>query len=166
MNRGGKVDRSMATFYVGDDEKDKQYRGIVSFDTSPLPNNAVILYAQLKARRRGIEGGDPFGTHGSLLSDIRNGTFGNIAILQTGDFSAGASGGYVSDTLIELESNWYAAELDNANLALVNKAGTTQFRLFFSKDDNDDLNIDYVEFYSGNALSSYVPQLIVTYYVP
>ncbi len=165
-NRGGKVDRSAATFFVGDDEMDKQYRGILSFDTSPLPNNAVILYAQLKLRRRGIEGSDPFRTHGSLLSDIRDGTFSNIAILQTGDFSAAATSGHVSDTFIELESNWFATELQDANLALVNKAGTTQFRLSFSKDDNDDLSADYVEFYSGNGLSSYVPQLTVTYYVP
>lgn len=165
-NRGGRVDRSAATFYVGDDEKDQQYRGILSFDTSPLPNNAVILYVELKVRRRAIEGSDPFVTHGSLLADVRSGTFGNIAILQTGDFSAAATSGYVSDTLVAMESNWYATELHNPNLALVNKAGTTQFRLFFRKDDNDNRKADYVEFYSGNALSSYAPQLVVTYYVP
>jgi hypothetical protein len=165
-NRGGSLDRSAATIYVGDDETDKQYRGILSFDTSPLPNNAVILYAQLKLRRRGIEGSDPFRTHGSLMSNIRDGTFGNIAILQNGDFSAAATAGHVTDTLLELESNWYVTELQNTNLALVNKTGTTQFRVLFSKDDNDDLSADYVEFYSGNGLSSYVPQLTVTYYVP
>ena len=165
-NRGGSVDRGEPTFFVGDDEKDKQYRGILSFDTSPLPNDAVILYAQLKLRRRGILGSDPWSTHGSLLSDIRSGTFSNIAILQTGDFSAAASSGYVSDTFVELESNWYAAELSTANLTLVNRAGSTQFRVSFSKDDNDDMDADYAEFYSGNGLGSYVPQLLVTYYVP
>jgi hypothetical protein len=165
-NRGGSVDRGAATFLIGDDAKDQQYRSILSFDTSPLPNKAVILYVQLKIRRRGIEGSDPFGTHGNLMSEIRNGTFSNISILQTADFSAAATSSSVRDTLTELESNWYATELQDDNLALVNLVGTTQFRLFFGKDDNDDLSSDYVEFYSGSALSSYVPQLIVTYYVP
>jgi hypothetical protein len=98
------------------------------------------------------------------MSEIRKGTFSNNAILQTGDFSV--TPGYVQDTFAELTSDWYATELKDANLTLVNKAGTTQFRLFFSKDDNDDLNADAVKFYSGNALSAYIPQLIVTYYVP
>jgi hypothetical protein len=163
-NRGGKLDKGAATFYIGDDEKDKQYRGILSFDTSPLPNNAVILSVQLKVKRQGMEGSDPFATHGALVSEIRKGTFSNNAILQTGDFSV--TPGYVQDTFAELTSDWFATELKDANLTLVNKAGTTQFRLFFSKDDNDDLNADAVKFYSGNALSAYIPQLIVTYYVP
>lgn len=165
-NRGGSLNYDTATLFVGDDAKDKQYRGIVSFDTSSLPNNAVVLQVQLKIKRREIEGSDPFATHGKLLSEIRSGTFGNIAILQTGDFSAAATRGYVQDLFVELTPGWYATELHNANLALVNKSGTTQFRLSFGKDDNDDLNADYVKFYSGNALSAYMPQLIVTYYVP
>jgi hypothetical protein len=32
----------------------------------------------------------------------------------------------------------------------INKTGTTQFRLRFQKDDNDDLAADYLKFYSGN----------------
>ena len=165
-NRGGKLDKSAATFYVGDDEKDEQYRGILSFATSSLPNNAVIIYVQLKVKRQAIEGSDPFGTHGALLSEIRKDTFGKNAILQAADFSAAATPGSVKDTFVELTSDWYATELRNANLTLINKAGITQFRLFFSKDDNDDLNADTVKFYSGNALSAAMPQLIVTYYIP
>jgi hypothetical protein len=126
----------------------------------------VILYVQLKVKRQGIMGSDPFATHGALLSEIRTGTYSDKAILQADDFSAGATAGYVLDTFAELTRNWYAAELHDANLALVNRAGTTQFRLSFSKDDNDNLNADYVEFYSGNAQSSNMPQLVVTYYVP
>jgi len=165
-NKGGKLDKGATTFHVGDDPKDKQYRGVLSFDTSSLPNNAVILYVQLKIKQQGIEGSDPFGTHGALLSEIRNGTFSNNAILQRGDFSAAATPGSVRDMFVELPSDWYGAELRNANLMLVNRAGSTQFRLFFSKDDNEDLSADFVKLYSGNALSATVPQLIVTYYVP
>ena len=165
-NQGGTLDNDATSFHVGDDVKDRQYRGILAFDTTSLPNNAVILQAQLKVRQQGIVGSDPFGTHGTLLSEIRNGTFSNNAILQTGDYSSAATPGYVWDTFAEQTPDWYVTELHNANLLLVNKAGTTQFRLFFSKADNDDLNADYVNFYSGDAQISNTPQLVVTYYVP
>jgi len=165
-NTGGTLDRGAATFLVGDDAKDKQYRSILSFDTSPLPNNAVILQVQLKIKKQSAEGNDPFGTHGSLLTEIRNGTFSNNAILQAGDFSAAVTAGAVRETFVQADPNWYVVELRDAALALVNKAGTTQFRVLFNKDDDDDLAADYVTFYSGNSSSSSVPQLIVTYYVP
>lgn len=164
-NLGGELDKGAATFFVGDDAMDKQYKGIVSFNTSPLPNKAVILYVQLKIKRQDIVGSDPFGTHGNLLAEIHNGTYSDKAILQVDDFSA-ATPSSVLDSFAELTSSWYATELHDANLALVNRAGTTQFRLSFSTDDNDNLIPDYVEFYSGNSLSTNVPQLIVTYYIP
>ena len=165
-NRGGPLNKNAVIFYVGDDPSDKQYRSIVSFDTSGLPNNAVILYVQLKIRRQGMEGSDPFATHGTLLSEIRKDTFSKNPILQADDFSAAVTPGSVRDTFIELSSGWYGTELQNANLPVVNKTGTTQFRLFFSTDDNDDLSADYVKFASGNAPGSNRPQLIVVYYVP
>jgi hypothetical protein len=164
-NLGGELDKKAATFFVGDDLMDKQYKGILSFNTTSLSNNAVILSVQLKIKERGIVGSDPFKTHGTLQSEIRNGTFSDKAILQTDDFSASATPGSVLDTFAELSSDWYATELHDANFALVNKTGITQFRLSFSKDDNNH-NADYVEFYSGNALSANMPQLVVTYYVP
>lgn len=165
-NQGGELNKRATTFFVGDDALNKQYKGILSFDTSPLPNNAVILYVQLKIKKQGVVGSDPFGTQGSFVSEICSGAFSNNASLQTDDFSASDSPGSVLDTFVALTPNWYATELHDANLALVNKAGLTQFRLSFSKDDNDDLHADYVAFYSGNSLSAYMPQLVVTYYIP
>ena len=53
---GGDAEKGGAIFYVGDDELDKQYQGILSFDTSALPNNAVILSVELKVRRQGGQG--------------------------------------------------------------------------------------------------------------
>jgi hypothetical protein len=165
-NQGGSLDKGATTFSVGDDANDQQYRGILSFDTSSLPNNAVILLVQLKIMQQGIVGSDPFLTHGDLLAEIRKGTYSDKAILQVDDFSASASPGSVSDALTELAPSWFGIELQDANLAFVNKIGATQFRLSFSQDDNDDLNVDTVKFYSGNAPSSSRPQLIVTYYIP
>jgi len=164
-NVGGTLDKGTTTFNVGDDPKDKQYRGILSFNTSALPDNAVIVSVQLKVKRQGIVGTDPFGTHGNLLSEIRSGSFSNNIALQTGDFSAPASS-TIRDQFVGLTFTWYGAQLSDANLLLVNKTATTQFRLSFSKDDNDDLSADYIKFYSGNSTSTNVPQLVVSYYTP
>jgi hypothetical protein len=163
---GGSLDKGASTFYVGDDQNNQQYRGILSFNTSSLPNNAVILLVQLKIMQQGIVGSDPFLTHGDLLAEIRNGTFNDKAILQANDFSAAPTPGSVLETFKELAPSWVGIELQDANLALVNKIGATQFRLSFRQDDNDDLEADIVKFYSGNSVSSSRPQLIVTYYIP
>ena len=113
-----------------------------------------------------LPGSDPFGTHGALLLEICNGSFSNSNALQAADFSAAASPGALRDQVAGLTFSWYGAQLDNTNLFLINKIGTTQFRLLFSKDDNDDLDADYIKFFSGNSTSDNLPQLIVTYYVP
>ena len=166
-NVGGGLDKGATTFYVGDDQNNRQYRGILSFNTSSLPNNAVVLLVQLKIMQQGNVGSDPFLTHGDLLAEIRNGTFSDKAVLQVDDFSSAANTpGSVLETFKELAPSWYGIELQDANLALVNKIGTTQFRLSFIQDDNDDFKADIVKFYSGNAVSSSRPQLIVTYYIP
>jgi hypothetical protein len=49
-------------------------------------------------------------------------------------------------------------------LAFVDKTGTTQLRIAFILDDNDDLGADYIGWYSGdNASSGNRPQLVVVY---
>ena len=49
----------------------------------------------------------------------------------------------------------------------MNKTGTTQFRLRFLTDDNNDNAADYMKFFSGNyATASARPTLIIEYYVP
>ncbi|HLO32524.1 MAG TPA: hypothetical protein VK249_25480 [Anaerolineales bacterium] len=165
-NLGGTLDRSATTFNVGDDQKDKQYRGLLSFDTSSLADNAVVVSAQLKVKRQDVVGTDPFGTHGALVLETRNGSFSNSLALQTTDFSAAAGPGAVRDPFAAQTFSWYAAQLSNANLPLINKFGVTQFRLLFSKDDNDDLSADYIKFFSGDSIDANKPELLVTYYLP
>jgi hypothetical protein len=165
-NAGGSLEKNGTTFNVGDDQKNRQYKSILSFDTSSLPDNAVIVSAQLKIKRQSVFGTDPFGTHGALGAEIRNGSFSDSAALQIDDFSTPASSNTGSDQFAPLTFSWYSAQLEAANLGSINKAGLTQFRLSFTKDDNDDLGSDYVKFFSGNAISANQPQLVITYYVP
>jgi hypothetical protein len=49
-------------------------------------------------------------------------------------------------------------------MSAVNKTGKTQFRIYFTMDDNDDRRDDYIGYYFGEALSAVDrPQLVVTY---
>ena len=163
-NQGGSMNSTATTFYIGDDAKDRQFRGILSFNTGSIPDNAIITSAQVKIKRQGLTGVDPFTTHGNLLLDIRSGTFSNNIELKLGDFAAASDTGTAQDKFSALTFSWYAASLSDVNLGFVNKYGVTQFRLRFSKDDNDDLHADYMGFFSGNASDSDQPQLSITYY--
>jgi hypothetical protein len=165
-NAGGKFDKSATVINVGDDARDRQYRSFLSFNTGSLPDNAVITYVEVKVRKQGVTGTDPFATHGVLLLEIRNTAFSNNAALQLIDFSAPASSGAVPEQLVLLGSGWCTTTLQAGNLNFINKYGVTQFRLRFSKDDNDDMGADYMKFFSGNSTSSNQPQLIVSYYIP
>jgi hypothetical protein len=151
---------------VGDDQRDGQYRSIISFNTDSLPDNAFITSVQVKIKRQGLVGTDPFTTHGNLLLEIRNGLFSNDLDVSLSDFAAAASSS-TPDTFTTTNSIWYTANLSGANLVFVNKAGVTQFRLRFNLDDNDDLGSDYLKFFSGDATyEADYPQLVVTYVVP
>ncbi len=54
--------------------------------------------------------------------------------------------------------------LNAAGLGAIDKTGTTQFRVYFSLDDNDDYGSDYLGYYSGGSSTpDHRPQLVVTY---
>jgi len=161
---GGSNESVATTFRVGDDAADKQYRGIVSFNTASLPDNAVITKVTLKVKKQGLTGTDPFTTHGGLIAAIRKPYFGAAVTLANADFQAALSK-QVGFSTVPV-NNWYSTNNNPIIFPYVNLTGTTQFRLRFTLDDNDDLGADYVRFYSGNAGAAYRPQLIVEYYVP
>jgi hypothetical protein len=163
---GGKVSASAATFLVGDDATDRQYRGLLSFNTSALPDNAVVVSAELKVKQQSITSADLFTTHGPLLFDLRSPNFGASASLQMDDFHAPAlySGGTLSSTPVD---GWHIASLAGGALSQVNLTGRTQARLAFTLEDDNDTLADTVAFHSGNARSaSNRPALTVQYYIP
>jgi hypothetical protein len=60
--------------------------------------------------------------------------------------------------------NWYSKSFGAANFQYISVDGVTQFRLRFAMDDNNDFGADYLKIYSGNALDTDRPQLVVEYY--
>jgi hypothetical protein len=162
LEQGGK-NRDVETIRVGDDRKDEQYRSILSFDTSSIPDGAEIQSASLVIRRGNLDGGDPFATHGDLVIDVKTGTFGTAA-LEASDFQAVADA-LAAGMLSQPAGNGgdATAVLDAAGRAAVHPAGRTQMRLRFATDDDDDRSPDVLGFYAGETSSAQLPELVVTY---
>ncbi|MCP3939744.1 MAG: DNRLRE domain-containing protein [Actinomycetia bacterium] len=149
----------------GDEKKDKQYKTIVSFDTSSLPDGATIVSATLRLLRGKVTGTNPFTTHGTCWVDVRTGGFGGSTALANSDFEAAATAAQ-SASLSNAPANgdWSEGSLDAAGLSAIDQTGTTQMRVYFDLDDNDDRGNDYIGYYSGsNSNGSRHPQLVVVY---
>lgn len=168
-NSGGSTNSADATvdaLRTGDDASDRQFKAILSFDTSGIPDGATLVSATLRLRRGTGVGNNPFATHGSLAVDLKGGTgFSNSATLQTGDFQATADATQVATMSVANANGDVSSGVLNATgLGLINKTGKTQFRVYFSLDDNDNTSADYIGWYSGNdATAANRPVLEVTY---
>ncbi|NOH02329.1 MAG: endoglucanase [Chloroflexi bacterium] len=163
--RGGAMNSSASILNVGDDSANKQYRAVLSFDTT-LPVNASIASVTFKFKYAGKTGTLPFSTHGQLLVDLRKGAFSNNASLQFNDFKAGATQSALF-SLSKLKVNgWYILTFSPEQFQYINPTGATQVRLRFRRDDNNDFGADFLKIYSGNAGAASRPQLIIEYYVP
>ena len=163
---GGKLNKNGKKLKIGDNAANKQYRSILSFDTSSLPEDAVITSVTLMLKHAGVSGTNPFQTHGKLLADICQGPFSGDSALQLADFTGTCS---KNKALIYRKTkvhNWYSQSLSVDDFQYINLGGVTQFRLRFNKDDNHDFGADFLKIYSGNAPEANRPQLIIEYYTP
>jgi hypothetical protein len=152
---------------VGDDEKKRQARSILSFDTSALPDTAVVTYAVIKVKLDSIVGqANIFTAFGGLKVDIRKPYFGTGLTLLSSDFQAIASKPFVGTFRSQPVSGWYSVMLSATAFPYFNQTGFTQFRLRFAKDDDNDTVADYVRFHSGNSVLANRPILIIRYYEP
>jgi serine protease AprX len=162
---GNSTDNTPAALRVGDTNVDEQYKSLVSFDTSSIPDTATITSATLRLMRGTSSGTNPFTTHGSCLADIVTGGFGGSTAFAFSDWQAAATATGVA-TMSNPTANGSAStgNLNAAGLSAINKTGTTQLRLTFTLDDNDDSGYDYIGFYAGeNTTTNNKPQLTVTY---
>ena len=164
----GSIANAVSPFgMVGDHMQDRQLRSVLHFDTSSLPDNAVITNITLSIKRLNVLGA-PFTSLGTLQADIASPFFGAEIGLKPADFQArsvfAAAGAF---NPVPATGNWYSAGFDPASFSSLNLAGTTQFRLAFSIEDDDDMRPDLLWFYSGNfRTAAYRPVLVITYYIP
>jgi hypothetical protein len=163
---GGSMNASATTLRVGDDAANRQYRGVLSFNTSPLPDAAAVVLAKVSVEKQGLVGTNPFTTHSSLLVDVVKPFFGAGVALAISDFQAAATASAGGSIGSVPSGAWYNGTLNSAGRAAVNKTGTTQLRLRFKLDDNNDHGADYLSFFSGNAPASPDRPLLLVYYNP
>jgi hypothetical protein len=165
--QGGSLDAVSSTFYLGDNAQDRQFRAIFDFNTSTLPDNALIITATLKIKKLSVTGVDPFTAHGNILVDIVSGSFDGVRTLQSKDFQAAASMDSAGTILNSPADNWYSAALDQSALQYINTKGPTQFRLEFHVPNDGNMKANTIKFQSGDSLSpSYRPMLQIEYYAP
>lgn len=167
-NVGGSAtasDSTSSALRVGDFSGDLHYRSVLSFDTSAIPDGATVTAATLSLVRGSLTGTNPFTTHGTCRVDVRTGYFGAAVTLAVSDFEAAATATAVA-TLSNPSATGATSSgtLNTAGLAAINKTGTTQFKIYFTLDDNDDGGSDYVGFWGGEAsTAANRPKLTVTY---
>jgi len=154
--------------------------GILSFDTSSIPDGAVITGADLYLHRKGSAGTNPFlsGALGAGVVDVATGFFGAPAV-EASDASAPADAVDAGWVIGSARANGYAVRvhLDAPGLLAVNDQGTTQFRVRFPSATTGN---DYASFSPGGntappassfpTLAQYMntadPFLDVTYEAP
>jgi hypothetical protein len=150
---------------IGDHSADQQYVSVLSFDTSGVPDGAAVVAATLALRRSGLAGTNPYATFAPAWVDVRTGWFGSTSALALHDFGASATAAQAG--VLTDEGATARASLGASGLAAVHTGGLTQLRIRFARDDDDDLGIDYVAYYSGeNATPAYRPTLTVQYVLP
>ena len=163
---GGNATENLTTaLRIGDTNADEQYKTIISFDTSSIPDTATITAATVRLIRATLSGTSPYTTHSPCVADIVTGGFGGSTAFAFSDFEAAATATAVATMSAPAGTGSQSnGTLSAAGLAAINKTGTTQLRVYCTVGDNDDLGFDYVGFYPGeNATQSNRPQLIVTY---
>jgi hypothetical protein len=165
--QGGITNAAAITFILGDNAKNRQYRSILHFDTASLPDNAIITRVMLKIKKQSVTGTNPFTTHRKVAVDIGRGAFSNSDALQSTDFQAASKPlvGLISNT--SQSDGWSVTTLERAAYPFVILTGSTQLRLRFQSDDDNDSTADFIRFHSGNAaVTANQPVLVIEYCLP
>lgn len=164
---GGGLNASSVVLVVGDSALKQQYRGLLSFNTSVLPDTAVIISARLKLKLQAMAGTNPAIDHGYIVMDLRQPYFGKTSALGLDDFAATASldsAGWLGKTPV---ADIYTGIFSTASFPRFNRLGLTQMRLRFQLGNDNDNIADYLAFYSGDAATgAYKPLLEIVYYIP
>lgn len=170
---GGSISAGSTTFRLGDDASNRAYRPVLSFDTSALPDNAIVIQATIGITRVGnIIGSIPIGIpnsqFGDILVDLATPSIGTLA-LEPGDWQAPATADAVSKFAwpAYLSGMTIYSRLEDEFAHLVSTTESTQFRVRYATDDDGDGTADYVSYASSNhSDSAYRPTLAIEYYVP
>ena len=131
------------------------YRSILSFNTSDIPDDATVTGASLYMIRSGADD-NPFekGDRSPVL-DIKSGHFGSNAALELADGTDAADASDIAcfHGLVEEDKFTVRADITGSAVDFINKTGTTQFRFSFNVAD---WSTEYVNFYDGGGVAAAV----------
>jgi len=151
------------TIEVGDDTQRWMKRGILSFDTSEIPEGATVVSARIRLTRSSASGNPS--ALGALRLDMGVPLVGATAALLPGDYDdASAAHLDVASSFPLPGGNGFTtwAEISPAFLDGFDRNGQTQFRVRFDGPTNLG-GADYIAFHSGEAGAAVRPELIVEF---
>jgi hypothetical protein len=126
---------TLGTLAIGRGTDGKYNRTILSFDTSSLPDGAVITSATVTVTYSSGSGSpwtNPAGN--TLVLDVKNGVFGAAATTETADWSAAATASAAATLAAFSSGTRTSSGFTAAGLGAINKTGRTQLRLRFSQN--------------------------------
>jgi hypothetical protein len=155
------TDSGPSALRIGDSASlHKQYKSIVSFDTSSITTAKTVVQAKLRVYCGDIVG-EQISELGNVKVELKSEGFyqpGSTAQppyedLHTSDFQAPADAVMAPVSAMPSVDSWYEIPLDATVLPFINRSGYTQIRLSFFVDDDNDVpsSDDYVGFFSGNS---------------
>lgn len=169
---GGSVDSAATNFRFGDDAANSRYRGFFSFDTSPIPSDAVISSAQVGFTRQSIVGHEPWTFGQGLVDgdfaylDLAVPHFGSGPELEPSDWQAEPTLTNVGRFVVPYKNGLTTMDLLNPEaLPVINRNGRTQLRLYMSRGTNFDNSPDYITIGTGAAIGRNRPFMRVEYYI-
>jgi hypothetical protein len=120
------------TLALGRGTDSKYNRSILSFDTSNIPDNAIIVKAFLTVTYSSIYL-DPWTspTGNSLVLDVKSGYFGTTANTETADYTFAATADNVASIAKFTSGTKASTDFNASGLSAINKTGKTQLKLRF-----------------------------------
>lgn len=173
-NAGGSINANdtanggKSALMTGDDTGKKQYKSILSFDTSAIPSTATVDSVTLKVKRAMLSGS--MTGMGTATVEMKTGSFNSTVALDNADFQAACNPANTAVasgvSLPAYNDKVLSASLSAAGCAAINKGSgaKTQFRIFLSVANDTDSVADFIGWYSGEAEIDNGPVLEIKYH--
>lgn len=164
---------------VGDEQRNRRFKSILSFKTSDLPVGAQIVSAQLEFSLGTIKGSNPL-NRGPIYIDMKKGSFGRGASLEARDYQAAATANKINavtgisaarakrkKTKKALLVSRFTVNLSSSSFQNINIIGRTQFRLYQALPSDANNLSDFIAFYGGESSDQLLkPVLRLKYSLP
>jgi exo-beta-1,3-glucanase (GH17 family) len=152
---------------VGTDRNRVEYRAALSFNTSALPDQAIVTAAKLHIKSAGIAGHDPLNNRRNLVVDA---CFAPVdaAGAQPDIKSPEAANCIDGAGVFDWQSNrgWYSVDLLPSAVRSLNVLGATRFTLRLEGAAWNAEERAYFQFFAPDASDSDAPLLLVRYHLP